>query len=291
VYFRAVDAEAGSTDGLEVSSEGDVTKKSLTAKRRVKGSRSEASSCPSSGKPYLGFVPNFTLLDIINWLPHSTVGRKMKKTGGIRWAFHLAVIFGRRAQVLMPVNLLAQVVWGGDKWPANWRNELVFTMQSEVTLFESVEYLEATTKGDCCGPDCLMYASGEKHHHLLVTIRTLAGILSGNEDDEYGESEDDEIIDNTFLASLELCGSGEGAERRYDFRKPKPTKSNPKMSRRDKQEATLSPSIDENDDDVNDFQEKQLRVRWGKRVLSAYFPLLLFGSSPRMGLSAAKQLL
>lgn len=114
----------------------------------------------------------------------------------ILWAIHTAVLQQRRSLVTLPDVYLGQIVWGGqrDKWPRNWRRDLVQTLRSLMSLRSEiivlgkhgwnprfgagavavagvVDLAEMCPDLDRCDADCpIGAAGGVAHSHFRVQI-------------------------------------------------------------------------------------------------------------------------
>jgi hypothetical protein len=173
---------------------------------------------------------------------------------GLRWLLHHEIIRQKRATVCLPDVLLAQAVWGDRRsWPANWRQRVAALLARAVQIFNG-ELVNPNVKlksSESCSLECPLHgAAGVRHRHFLVMVLKLY---------KNGEVTD---YDRSPLGVLELFGSGEGGARTFDF--------------------SGAPC------DLEDPKARQKHIDHGKkigRIWSVYLPALLFGPSPRSGLS------
>jgi hypothetical protein len=228
----------------------------------------EPATAAVAAGPFLGTVPNFVLAD---WRRVCPRPRWRKENGerqrGRRWAFfglwwliHGEVIRQKRARVCLPDVLLAQVVWGDRRnWPRNWRQRVGGWL---LRIVRSCSGEQAATDkpliptSRACPPDCPLHGrAGVRHIHFLVTVPQLYRYVSTD-----SITED---FDRSFLGVLDLFGFKEGGERRFDF----------SLAGEDQPEATSA------------RLEQIEAYRKPGRLCSVYLPVLVFGLSPRSGLT------
>lgn len=188
---------------------------------------------PLPGPTFPITIPDFVLADrerVLVSLPARRRGRRRIRQG-LHWAFHHAVVTQRCSIVVLPDVLLAQVVWGADGWPKNWRYQL--------SQWIGLQTLERQGEGSC--PDFCPFAGTKiAHQHFVFDI---------------GEG---------FLGALEGLGTPKpGDVCLYDFR------SNSKQLSAERRADLKS-------------------ILKSGRAMPAYLPVLLFGGSPRVGLSVSQ---
>jgi hypothetical protein len=171
----------------------------------------DARGATVGGAPFLGQVPDFVEADWEKARPRPVARRRGRPRvgGGLRWLTHLCVIQQRKAAVVIPDVLAAQVVWGGDRaaWPSHWRRRLQVLLYGKPAQGKEKEWQEKRRPTPACPAGCPLHGRIDApHRHFWVKLRTLA---------EVGLSESD-------LGVLERsCVSREG-ERRYNFKEPAP---------------------------------------------------------------------
>ena len=171
-------------------------------------------------------------------------------------------------------------------------------MAEKGKAFKNVEYLTETGNQGGCGPDCPMYGSPLRHRHFLITVQTLNEEITP----QFTEDDIQIAVDPTFMKSLELCGDGEGSDRVYDFRRPALPKPSRFNGRKTKGKNAGSESSDEDgaDEEAEAGEEgeesdsagkRYLTRKWRKLIATANYPILLFSSSPRIGLTPPQRML
>lgn len=235
--------------------------------------------------PFFGVVPDFIQADWHVSCPKPVAGadgrgpRGRQWVGyGLYWAIHQAVVAQRRAQVVVPDRLLAQIVWGGEeeRWPRNWRQWLVKLLERQCSttnpLLAHFAHRERNDSGAACPSVCALHGTAIRHQHFEITICSV--------EDEYAvNATEDDSFDHCFLGALEVFGHGDGAERAYQWKTP---------ARLPSAEVAEVPEDPEEQEDRKAHEQyvKQVKgLRGQGRLTSVYLPLRLFGPSPRIGLS------
>jgi hypothetical protein len=246
------------------------------------GAAPDGWSGPPLAAPFLVAVPDYVQAD---WLlarprprPADGAGRPRKgrrRIGeGLHWAIHQAVLVQKRSQVILADVVLAQVLWGGDRsaWPRNWRRRLVQRLQRAAALatgLAQVVHRERELKERGCPEGCMLHGTGTRHQHLDITIATPAAEAPPAGGEGPRTPKDFE----TFLGALEVFGSDDYPDRAYDWaprRRPHDPDEEEEAGGREAHQRLLA-------------EVKSLK-RAG-RLAAVYFPLKLFGASPRLGLS------
>jgi len=215
-------------------------------------------------RPYLGTIPNHVMGDWEKVKPRSPWrgegglrrGRP-RSHSGLMWLLHREIIRQKRSTVYLPDILLAQTVWGGDwdSWPRNWRLRLRGWLADVVRWFCQGDSTLATSSA--CDHGCPLQGQlGIRHSHFVVTVAQVVRMLNHNE----------AVVDfdRSFLGILELFGWQEGGERVFSF------------------------SRGESPENV-ERQQQIDHLKKAGRLYSVYLPLLVFGPSPRSGLSSEQQ--
>lgn len=235
--------------------------------------------------PFLGVVPDFIQADWHVACPKPVAGadgrgpRGRQWVGyGLYWAIHQAVVAQRRAQVVVPDRLLAQIVWGGEeaRWPRNWRQWLVKLLERQCSTtnpqLAHFAHRERNDSGAACPSVCALHGTAIRHQHFEITICSV--------EDEYAVNvAEGDSFDHCFLGALEVFGHGDGAERAYQWKTP---------ARLPSAEVAEVPEDPEEQEDRKAHEQyvKQVKgLRGQGRLTSVYLPLRLFGPSPRIGLS------
>jgi hypothetical protein len=226
-----------------------------------------APAASTAAEPFLGTVPNFILADW-EWArprpPLRDANGKRKRGprmigSGLRWLVHGEIVRQKRARVCLPDVLLAQAVWGDRRsWPANWRRRLRDWLRRYVSWMNRQTVLDQAELGDgrACGPNCPLHGDGEtRHGHFVLTVVEAMKSV--------GVREFETDPGNSLLGVLEYFGDGRGGEKVFDFARAS------------------------GDDDDTDKLRQQLidsckKAGW---LWSVYLPVLVFGPSPRSGLS------
>ena len=206
-----------------------------------------SSAVQLEGPLFCGNIPDYILVDRdkIGSMPIRHRGRR-SLSAAMHWAIYHAVVTRESDFVILPDRYLAQIVWGADHWPANWRQSLCRWMLGPTE--------ESQAERDCCGPSCPMYETGIPHMHFAGSTGkvTLGGSLY-----EYGTRD---------------TSNG----RDYNF----------------------SPRQPEIEEDSTREEKKEIKDEWKRvrqlrrtNIFAAYLPALLFGASPRVGLSDSQRLL
>jgi hypothetical protein len=243
------------------------------------GGPATPAECPADAGPFLGTVPDFVLADWEQarpWLrgPDERGRRRRGRRGiyiGLWWLLHREVIRVKREAVCLADVTLGQVVWGYRRdWPANWRQRLrrwMLTILRVIRRDPKVGPDELTPSPDC-GPDCPLHGRGEvRHTHFRLTV---APVLKGP--NAYGWALD---LDRSFLGVLELCRIWEDGGRTFDFTLPRSDR--PKEDGEGQEEEALQ------------TQEKIDHHRKSGRLCAVYLPALIFGASPRAGLTPVQR--
>jgi hypothetical protein len=192
--------------------------------------------------------------------------------GGLHWAIHQAVIVQKTSRVILADVVLAQVLWGGERrgWPRNWRRRLMQRLKRAGWSggLSEVVHREGDLGERACPVSCPLHGTATRHQHLEITISTPP--------EQHPEREPAEPeYDGTFLGALEVFGEDDYPGREYHW--------SPR--------AWPDPEGDEYPEDKRAREENQRllrRVRKLKRegwLAAVYFPLKLFGPSPRVRLS------
>jgi hypothetical protein len=181
---------------------------------------------------------------------------------GLRWLLHREVVRQRRAKVFLPDVLLAQVVWGSrGHWPRNWRKQVcgaVLRLERVVRQNGDLQEKDLVRRREC-HPSCpLDGRAGLRHGHFVVTVCRIFTQTS-----EYQTELD---LDRSFLGVLELfrCGPVGPA---FDFARARGD---------DPDEAAARQKV------LDDCKK-------AGRLCSVYLPALVFGPSPRSGLTSGER--
>jgi hypothetical protein len=237
---------------------------------------------PALAVPFLLAVPDYIQAD---WLaarprprPGDGAGRPKRGRqhigGGLHWAIHQAVLVQRTSRPILADVVLAQALWGGGRggWPRNWRQRLVQRLKRATALdagLSKVVHREADRGERACPAGCALHGTRVRHRHLEITISAPAekpAAVGGDEPadpDSFG----------TFLGALEVFGYDDYPDRAYHWT-PRPLPP--------------EPAEDEEAGDREAHKRLLAKVKVLKRtgrLAAVYFPLKLFGSSPRVGLS------
>jgi hypothetical protein len=252
---------------------------------------------PVLATPFLVAVPDYVQAD---WLvamptarPADGAGRpkrgRRRIGGGLHWAIHQAVLVQKTSRVVLPDVVLAQVLWGGDQGrrPRNWRRRLVQRLRrlaARDAALAGVAHLEADRGQRACPAGCALHGTGRRHQHLEVAVRTRAPRYvvpeGGYARDAVLAEPNERDFDGTFLGALEAFGDDGDPDRSYHW-DPRPLPPGP-------------PGPAEGEDEAEEARERKAHRRLLARVkalkrtgwlAAVYFPLKLFGSSPRLGLS------
>ncbi len=244
----------------------------------VAGTAAGSLSSPVVAAPFLIPVPDYIMGD---WLiakprprPSTITGRTKpgrRRIGGLHWAIHQVVIVQKTSRVVLADVVLAQVFWGGDRrrWPRNWRGQLVRRLKRMATLkagLSKVVHREADLGEHGCPAACMLHGSQVRHQHLEISIATPA-------EDFAAESDGEPEYSGAFLGALEAFGIADYPDRTYHWN-PRPL-----------------PDEDAEEEYAGDREEHKLllanikSLKRSGRLAAVYFPLNLFGPSPRVGLS------
>jgi hypothetical protein len=225
----------------------------------------ESAEHAAAADAFLGTVPDFILADWckIRPKPPRRDDQGQLRHGrryiflGIRWLLHREVVRQKQAMVYLPDVLLAQTIWGSRRnCPSNWRSRVCRWV---LRLVRSVRQNPDLQEKDLvrtqqCHPSCPLYGrAGMRHGHFVVTVGPVFRQVNAC------QSELD--LDRSFLGVLELfrCGPGGAA---FDF------------------------SRAQGDDAEAAARQKEIDGhRKAGRLYSVYLPALLFGPSPRSGLT------
>jgi hypothetical protein len=227
----------------------------------------EPSTPPEAGGPFLASIPDFVLTDWRNARPQprgrDEQGRlrrgRPRLLFGLPWLLHRELVRQQRATVHLPDVILAQTLWGDrTRWPRNWRQKV------QGGLLRMVRYIhrDQTLGTDqlpllrACPPRCPLHGRPDvPHRHFAVTV------IRWIREQSDGQSELD--FDYSFLGVLELFRFEEDGEEVFDF----------SQARGD------SPAeVAARQGQIDEFKKSG-------RLCAVYLPALLFGRSPRSGLT------
>jgi hypothetical protein len=208
-------------------------------------------------------------------------GRQRRMDAGLRWAIHQAVIVQKACRVILADVILAEILWGGNKahWPRNWRQRIVQRLKRAVTSTPeepAVIHHEADRGERECPAKCPLHGTPLRHQHIEVLISTPPETTLEDENHR-----DEPAYTDTFLGALEVFGENDYPDRTYHwavrgFTKPEGDE----------------PADLKEEREANERQLRRIRrLRNKGRLTAIYFPLKLFGASPRMGLSLQQRLL
>jgi hypothetical protein len=210
------------------------------------------------GSPFLGTVPDYVLAD---WEKVKPRPRWRDESGrlergrrpayrGLLALLHREVVGQKRATVCLPDVVCAQVVWGDrGSWPRNWRQRVRGWLRGIArALGGHLVSGDEDPPGACgCPPTCpLLDHADVRHQHHLVTLPKY-----------------DVDYDRSLLGVLELFRVRQDGQEVFDFARAK-----------------------DDDPEVSERRQEQVK-RWRSsgRICSVYLPALVFGPSPRSGLT------
>jgi hypothetical protein len=222
--------------------------------------------------PFLGTVPDFIQADWLKVQPRPPVrdGKESPQRGrpaialvGLWWLLQREVIRQKRATVWLPDIVLAQVIWGGGPRPANWRQRITGWLRKFSQWQNSLNRFETHELRECrdCDPGCPLHDHHPRvrHRHFVVTVVPATRVAP----DHVVEVD----LDHSFLGVLELFRFSVNGERAFDFSRA-------------------------SDDDPEVAAARQERIDAYKqcgRLCSVYLPVLVFGPSPRSGLTGEQR--
>lgn len=224
----------------------------------------------SSRAPFLGNVPNFVQADWRFVSPRAKTPKRGRRPVfiGVSWAIHQAVIIQRSSTVILPDVLLGQVTWGGDRktWPKNWRSRLIAHFKTgEVAI---------TSTHNTCSAVCPLWDADVRHTHWTICISLwFLGVM-----ERFGQvvEEGQRIYDWTNPPTSRYANGPDWDEGWDDYLIDQP----------DNEYETM---IDTDKTMQRPMREKIKADRKAGWLVAVYFPVLLFGYSPRSGLTDAQR--
>jgi hypothetical protein len=224
-------------------------------------------------------VPDYIQADWLIARPKPPIqrsrGRQTQFYTGLRWLIHQAVIVQKTSRVILADVILAQVLWGGDRsrWPRNWRQRIVQRLKqasgSQTTMVDVIH--RETDRGEReCPAKCPLHGTPIRHQHIEVLIYTSPENWLEDDGDQ-----DEPPYTDTFLGALEVFGEDDIPDRTYHWAVREYAKPVGDEAADVKQERA----------DNDRLLRRIRRLKNKGRLTAIYFPLKLFGASPRMGLS------
>jgi len=242
----------------------------------------------SSGEKgvFSGWVPDFAFCDAEEFLVPLTAYERLNR---IQPAFSLAVWQQQRSDAVVPDVFLRQCFWGADH-TKNWRRELI--------TWVGFQPVESENEFFACPGNCPLHGSAIRHQHFQLDPDKDHGLLEFFKGEpqleEVGEEDDPEWAKEESTDSMK---SNDWANDSED----KSYLDDLDAAEKAMDQMFVEAAIVENENSrighrtfhVFDDDEKYAKLRKQAkkvgRLLNVYWPVLLFGDSPRVDLSASQQ--
>ena len=235
---------------------------------------------------FYGWVPDFAYCDEYEFLVPL---RTYESIGRFAPAFSLAVWQQQRSDAVVPDVFLRQCCWGAHH-TKNWRRELKTWLGFPTVESENDSFV--------CPSHCPLHGIGISHQHFQLDPDRDHGLLEFFKDEpqleEVDEEDDPEWTDEESTDSMEEDDWANDSEVELDL-----DALDAAEDEMDQMFAEATISVNEARSSghrkfrVFDEDEKYANLRQQAkdvgRLLNVYWPVLLFGDSPRVDLSASQQ--